>query len=265
MQRAAAPYILILPSFLLAAAIILWPLKEIVSLSLHDVNRFGMLRDFIGLEHFRVLFADPDFIAATWRTLVWTAAVVLRDTDRFRSDRAHPQRGFLRPRHRPHPDHAALGDLADHDRHRLALGAERRKRHAQFGLRGLGLINTNIQWLARPRPRFRCRSSSASWFRCRSPSPSSLAASPPSRTISTRRRRRKGPALGAVPPDHAAAAQALHQYRLRAEHHLRVQFLPDHLGDDAGRARQFHRHPGHLSLQGRLSASASSARPQRSR
>ena len=77
MQRAAAPYILILPSFLLAAAIILWPLKEIVSLSLHDVNRFGMLRDFIGMEHFRVLFADPDFIAATWRTLVWTAAVVL--------------------------------------------------------------------------------------------------------------------------------------------------------------------------------------------
>lgn len=77
MQRATAPYFLILPSFILAAAIILWPLKEIVSLSLHDVNRFGMLREFVGLEHFRVLFADPDFIAATWRTLIWTACVVL--------------------------------------------------------------------------------------------------------------------------------------------------------------------------------------------
>lgn len=31
MQRATAPYFLILPSFILAAAIILWPLKEIVS------------------------------------------------------------------------------------------------------------------------------------------------------------------------------------------------------------------------------------------
>ncbi|EJN02336.1 sugar ABC transporter permease [Phyllobacterium sp. YR531] len=77
MQRASVPYFLILPSFLLAAAIILWPLKEIVSLSLHDVNRFGMLKDFIGLEHFRSLFANADFLAATWRTLFWTAAVVI--------------------------------------------------------------------------------------------------------------------------------------------------------------------------------------------
>ncbi len=77
MGRTATPYILILPSFLLAAAVILWPLREIVSLSLHDVNRFGILRGFVGIEHFRALFADPDFIAALWRTLVWTAAVVV--------------------------------------------------------------------------------------------------------------------------------------------------------------------------------------------
>jgi multiple sugar transport system permease protein len=77
MQRAIAPYILILPSFILAAAIIIWPLQEIVSLALHDVNRFGMLKDFIGLDYFRSLLVNPDFIAATWRTLLWTAAVVI--------------------------------------------------------------------------------------------------------------------------------------------------------------------------------------------
>ena len=76
MGRTATPYILILPSFLLAAAVILWPLQEIVSLSLHSVNRFGILRDFVGLANFRALFADPDFVAALWRTLVWTVAVV---------------------------------------------------------------------------------------------------------------------------------------------------------------------------------------------
>ena len=55
----------------------LWPLKEIVTLATHDVNRFGLVRDFSGLDHFRTLFGDPDFVAALWRTLLWTAAVVL--------------------------------------------------------------------------------------------------------------------------------------------------------------------------------------------
>jgi multiple sugar transport system permease protein len=77
MNRAFTPYALILPSFLLAAAIILWPLKEIASLATHDVNRFGMLRDFVGLANFRSLVNDPNFIAALWRTLIWTVAVVL--------------------------------------------------------------------------------------------------------------------------------------------------------------------------------------------
>ena len=76
MGRRATAYSLILPSFLLAAFIILWPLKEITSLALHDVNRFGLLRAFSGLANFRALFADPDFLAALWRTLVWTAGVV---------------------------------------------------------------------------------------------------------------------------------------------------------------------------------------------
>jgi multiple sugar transport system permease protein len=77
MNRAFTPYFLILPSFLLAAAIVLWPLQEIVSLATHDVNRFGMLRDFVGFANFRSLLNDPDFLSALLRTLTWTAAVVL--------------------------------------------------------------------------------------------------------------------------------------------------------------------------------------------
>ncbi len=76
MGRRATAYYLILPSFFLAAFIILWPLKELVDLASHDVNRFGVLRAFSGLANFRALFADPDFVAALWRTLVWTVVVV---------------------------------------------------------------------------------------------------------------------------------------------------------------------------------------------
>jgi multiple sugar transport system permease protein len=77
MSRSFTPYFLILPSFLLAAAVVLWPLGEIISLATHDVNRFGMMRDFVGLANFRSLLGDPDFLNALWRTLVWTAGVVL--------------------------------------------------------------------------------------------------------------------------------------------------------------------------------------------
>ncbi|MGP1395481.1 MAG: carbohydrate ABC transporter permease [Inquilinaceae bacterium] len=67
---------MILPAFLLAALIVLWPLITIGNISLHEVNRFGQLRDFSGFANFVDLLGDRDFIAATWRTLVWTVAVV---------------------------------------------------------------------------------------------------------------------------------------------------------------------------------------------
>lgn len=74
--RLANPYLLVLPSFLLAAFIILWPLKELVEIATHEVNRFGQLRDFSGIANFRALLDDPDFIASAWRTLIWTLGVV---------------------------------------------------------------------------------------------------------------------------------------------------------------------------------------------
>lgn len=77
MTRGALPYFLILPSFVLAAAIILWPVGEILVLASHDINRFAMVREFNNFANFSELFADPDFYAALWRTVIWTAAVVV--------------------------------------------------------------------------------------------------------------------------------------------------------------------------------------------
>jgi multiple sugar transport system permease protein len=76
MQNRFLPYLLTLPSLLLAAVVIFWPVWDLVQISTHDVSRFGQLRDFTGLANFTELFADPDFVAALWRTGLWTVLVV---------------------------------------------------------------------------------------------------------------------------------------------------------------------------------------------
>ena len=148
MQRRANAYLLILPSFLLAAFIVLWPLGEIVELALHDVNRFGILRAFSGLANFRALFADPDFLAALWRTLVWTVGVVggtllvsvpvaLILNDDFYG------RGLARVVVMlPWAVSLTMTAIV----WRWALSGESGMLNS--GLRDLGLIGANIQWLA---------------------------------------------------------------------------------------------------------------------
>ncbi|MCG7507196.1 carbohydrate ABC transporter permease [Mesorhizobium retamae] len=76
MYSRALPYLLILPSLFLAAVVIFWPVYDLVQISTHDVSRFGQLRDFIGLANFAALADDPDFMAALWRTGLWTLSVV---------------------------------------------------------------------------------------------------------------------------------------------------------------------------------------------
>ena len=75
--RRAAPLWLIGPSLVLALFIIGYPVVDLIRTASHEVNRFGQLRDFIGPAHFTSLFADPLFWASLWRTLIWTAGVVL--------------------------------------------------------------------------------------------------------------------------------------------------------------------------------------------
>lgn len=76
MQNRTLPYFLILPSLLLAAVVIFWPVVNLIEIATHNVNRFGQLRDFNGVDNLSALFASPDFINAIWRTAFWTIAVV---------------------------------------------------------------------------------------------------------------------------------------------------------------------------------------------
>jgi multiple sugar transport system permease protein len=56
--------------------VICYPFYEIVRLSVSRVSRFGQIRGFAGWDNFTGIAADPIFIGALLRTLVWTASVV---------------------------------------------------------------------------------------------------------------------------------------------------------------------------------------------
>jgi multiple sugar transport system permease protein len=75
-RQAAIPWVMILPSLLLAGLIIIYPFIDIVDLSLHNVSRFGLMREFSGLANYARVFADPPFLVALRNTFVWTGCVV---------------------------------------------------------------------------------------------------------------------------------------------------------------------------------------------
>jgi multiple sugar transport system permease protein len=66
----------VLPSLLLAGFVILYPVWELVLLSVHDVNRFGAVQGFSGPANALRVLADPLFFQSLARTGVWTALVV---------------------------------------------------------------------------------------------------------------------------------------------------------------------------------------------
>lgn len=67
---------MILPSLVLAFWIIGYPIYDVVMAAVHEVNRFGKLKDFVGIGNFLTLAADPIFWSSLWRTLIWTIGVV---------------------------------------------------------------------------------------------------------------------------------------------------------------------------------------------
>ncbi|MBA3517054.1 MAG: sugar ABC transporter permease [Rhizobiales bacterium] len=148
LTRLASPYLLILPSFLLAAFIILWPLKELVQIATHEVNRFGQLRDFVGAANFQALLQDPDFVASAWRTLIWTLGVVggallISAPVALILNQDFYGRGLARVIVMlPWAVSLTMTAIV----WRWALSGESGMLNS--ALRGTGIIDTNIQWLA---------------------------------------------------------------------------------------------------------------------
>jgi multiple sugar transport system permease protein len=71
-----AAWVMILPSLALAFWIIGYPIYDVIMAAVHEVSRFGKLKDFVGIGNFVTLAADPIFWASLWRTLIWTVGVV---------------------------------------------------------------------------------------------------------------------------------------------------------------------------------------------
>lgn len=148
MPNRTLPYLLTLPSLLLAAVVIFWPVWDLIQIATHDVSRFGQLRGTNDFANFSELFGDPDFIAALWRTGLWTVLVVggalalslpvaiILNTDFY--GRGLARVVVMLP--------WAVSLTMTAVVWRWALNGESGMLNS--ALRGLGLIDQNIQWLA---------------------------------------------------------------------------------------------------------------------
>jgi multiple sugar transport system permease protein len=75
---ALEPYLYTVPSVVLIAAIMLVPLVIGLSYAFHDITLLDpMSGDFVGLDHFRELYADASFWNALRNTVTWTVSCVV--------------------------------------------------------------------------------------------------------------------------------------------------------------------------------------------
>ncbi len=147
-MRRAIPFALVAPGVLLAALIVVWPLGQLLVIGTGDVNRFGQVRGWAGWENFAAILGDPDFAAALGRTLVWTAAIVAGTVlvsfpvalilTRDFHGRALARIIVMLP--------WAVSLTMTAIVWRWALSGESGMLNS--ALRGLGLIDGNVQWLA---------------------------------------------------------------------------------------------------------------------
>jgi len=69
------PFVMLVPSLALAIWIIGYPVADLMRMSVHAVNRFGRVGNFVGALNFSEVLTDPLFWASFWRTVVWTVSL----------------------------------------------------------------------------------------------------------------------------------------------------------------------------------------------
>lgn len=73
----ALPLLLVAPQLLLTAVFFLWPAGQAVWSSLQRQDSFGLRSEFVGLENFSDLFADPLYLDSILRTAAFCASVAV--------------------------------------------------------------------------------------------------------------------------------------------------------------------------------------------
>jgi sn-glycerol 3-phosphate transport system permease protein len=71
------PYLLLAPQLLITIVFFFLPGLEAVLMSFQQQDAFGTSVVFVGLENFRQVLGNPDYLASLWRTLYFSFAVTL--------------------------------------------------------------------------------------------------------------------------------------------------------------------------------------------
>jgi sn-glycerol 3-phosphate transport system permease protein len=71
------PYLLVAPQLAITAVFFLWPAGEALLQATQTQDAFGTTRQFVGLDNFKQLFADPLYIASFNTTLFFCASVAI--------------------------------------------------------------------------------------------------------------------------------------------------------------------------------------------
>ncbi len=74
--KSLQPYLWLLPSTLMMAIFILFPIITVFKISFSDVGRTGKIKGFNGIENYLAIFQEPAFRHTLVNTLIWTVSVV---------------------------------------------------------------------------------------------------------------------------------------------------------------------------------------------
>jgi sn-glycerol 3-phosphate transport system permease protein len=71
------PYALLAPQIIITLIFFFWPAWQALQLSVVQQDTFGQTTTFVGMQNFKELFEDKDYLATFWRTLIFSSAVAL--------------------------------------------------------------------------------------------------------------------------------------------------------------------------------------------
>ena len=71
------PYLLLAPQLIITLIFFIWPAAQAVKSSFEREDPFGFSTVFVGLEHYRKLVVDPNYLDALWRTGLFAIAVTV--------------------------------------------------------------------------------------------------------------------------------------------------------------------------------------------
>jgi sn-glycerol 3-phosphate transport system permease protein len=71
------PYLLVAPQLAVTVVFFFWPAAQAIYMSVLSQDAFGQSVTFVGLDNFKEVLTDPDYLKTLWRTLIFSGAVAI--------------------------------------------------------------------------------------------------------------------------------------------------------------------------------------------